>query len=190
MSTQSVPKPAAPPSPPVTGPSTKQWITAAIAVAVGLAIVALPTPQGLSRSAQLILGITAFTAVVWASQVINNGIASVLMMGLLLLAGVRVPLVLSGFGGGAFWVLLTVLFYGFAMRKTGLAERLSYYILSLFPGSYRGVLTAFFVIGFILALGIPSMTVRTAIMAPIAWALCQSLGLSPLSTGSALIIIT
>ena len=54
-----------------------------------------------------------------------------------------------------------MLFYGFAMKKTGLAERISYYILSLFPGTYGGILTAFFVIGFILALGIPSMTVRT-----------------------------
>src|SRR5580658_10330051 len=190
MSTQSVPKPAAPPSAAVVGPSAKQWIIVAIAIAVGLAIVALPTPHGLSRIAQLVLGITAFTAVVWASQVINNGLASILMMGLLLLAGVRVPLVLSGFGGGAFWVLLTVLFYGFAMKKTGLAERISYYILSLFPSTYGGILTAFFVIGFILALGIPSMTVRTAIMVPIAWALVQSTGLEKRSKGSALIILT
>ena len=190
MSTQSIPKPAAPPAPAMTGPSKMKWIIAAIAIAVGLAIVALPTPHGLSRIAQLVLGITAFTAVVWASQVINTGIASILMMGLLMLAGVKPPLVLSGFGGGAFWVLLTVLFYGFAMKKTGLAERISYYILSLFPGSYRGILTAFFVIGFVLALGIPSMTVRTAIMVPVAWALVQSLGLAKRSRGSALIILT
>jgi anion transporter len=190
MSTQSIPKPVAPPSSAMAGPTTKQWIIVAIAIAAGVAIVALPTPHGLSRIAQLVLGITAFTAVLWASQVINNGIASILMMGLLMLAGVRVPLVLSGFGGGSFWVLLTVLFYGFAMKKTGLAERISYYILSLFPGSYRGILTAFFVIGFILALGIPSMTVRTAIMVPVAWALVQSLGLGKKSRGSALIILT
>ena len=191
MSTQSIPKPAAPPSGAAYGgPSRMKWICLAIAVALGLAIAFMPTPQGLSHIAQLVLGITAFTAVLWATQVINNGIASILMMGLLLLAGVKPPLVLSGFGGGAFWVLLTVLFYGFAMKKTGLAERVSYYILSLFPGTYGGILTAFFVIGFILALGIPSMTVRTAIMVPIAWALVESLGLEKKSRGSALIILT
>jgi di/tricarboxylate transporter len=76
------------------------------------------------------------------------------------------------------------------MKKTGLAERVSYYILSLFPSTYRGILSAFFVIGFVLALGIPSMTVRTAIMVPIAWALVQSLGLEKRSRGSALIILT
>src|ERR1700722_16188698 len=190
MSTQSIPKPAPPPAIAMTGPSKKQWIVVLVAIAVGLAIVASPTPHGLTRIAQLVLGITAFTAVLWATQVINNGLASIFMMGLLMLAGVRVPLVLSGFGGGSFWTLLTVLFYGFARKKTGLAGGVSYYILSLFPGTYGGILSAFFVIGFILALGIPSMTVRTAIMVPIAWALVQSLGLGKRSRGSALIILT
>jgi di/tricarboxylate transporter len=39
-------------------------------------------------------------------------------------------------------------------------------------------------------MGIPSMTVRTSIMAPIAWALVQTLGLKPRSRGAALIMIT
>ena len=167
-----------------------KWIWLAVAVSVGIGIATLPAFEGLSRQAQLILAITAFSAILWAFQVINNGITSVLMMGLLISAGVRPPLALSGFGGPPFWVLVTVLFYGFAMKKTGLAERLSYYILSLFPGTYSGILGAFFAIGFVLALGIPSMTVRTAIMVPIAWALVQSLGLPNRSRGSALIILT
>jgi len=162
----------------------------ALALALGIAILVLPTPHGLTRPAQTILAILAFTAVLWASQVINNGIASVLMVALLIVSGVKPPLALSGFGSPPFWVLLTVLYYGFAMKKTGLAERISYYVLSLFPGTYSGILAAFFVIGFVLALGIPSMTVRTAIMTPIAWALVKSLGLPNRSRGSALIILT
>ena len=167
-----------------------KWIGLGLAIAFGLVIAVLPGFAGLSHRAQLVLAITAFSATMWAFQVINNGITSVMMMGLLVIAGIRPPLALSGFGGPPFWVLVTVLFYGFAMKKTGLAERLSYYILSLFPGSYSGILGAFFVIGFVLALGIPSMTVRTAIMVPIAWALVQSLGLPPRSHGSALIVLT
>jgi len=150
----------------------------------------MPAPAGLSRIGQSVLAITAFTAILWASQVVNNGIASILMMALLIAAGVKPPLAFSGFSAPPFWVLLTVLFYGFAMKKTGLAQRISYYILSLFPSTYWGILSAFFVIGFVLALGIPSMTVRTAIMIPIAWALVQSLGIPPRSRGSALIILT
>ena len=44
-------------------------------------------------------------------------------------------------------------------------------------------------IGFVLALGIPSMTVRTAIMVPIAFALVQAVKLPLPGRGSALIVI-
>ena len=190
---------AAPPQVAAAKPTIK-WTWLAIAIAVGLAVALIPTPQGLTRPAQLVLAIIAFTVILWAAEVMNNGVASLLMMGLLMAAGVR-PLLtvqgsgdisgaLSGFSDGAWWTLLVVVYYGFAMKKTGLAERVAYYILSLFPGTYAGILIAFFLIGFLLALGIPSMTVRTAIMAPIAWSLVQTLELAPRSRGSALIMIT
>jgi len=167
-----------------------KWIGLGIATVTGLAIFALPTPQGLARPAQSVLAIIAFTVVLWIFQVMNNGIASILMMALMLLVPVKTALVLSGFSSPPFWILLCVLFYGFAMQRTGLAQRLSYYILSLFPATYPGILLAFFAIGLTLALGIPSMTVRTAIVVPIAYALVRSLGLEPRSRGSALIVIT
>jgi anion transporter len=123
-------------------------------------------------------------------RVMNNGVASVLMMALMIPVGIRPQLAFSGFSSPQFWLLLSVLFYGFAMQRTGLAQRLSYYILSLFPGTYSGILSAFFVIGLVLALGIPSMTVRTAIMAPLAWALVGSLDIAPRTRGAAVIMLT
>jgi len=167
-----------------------KWGALLLAIAIGAAIFFMPTPQGLSRIGQTALGVTGFTIVLWAFQVMNNGVASVLMMALLIPAGVKPVLALSGFSSGSWWILLAVLFYGFAMQRTGLAARISYWILSLFPGSYSGILAAFFVIGAVLSLGIPSMTVRTAIMVPIAWALVKSLDLKPRSRGSALIMLT
>lgn len=161
-----------------------------LAIIFGLALHLLPLTHGLTAPARLILQITGFTVVLWVFQVINPGFVSILMMGLMLLAGVRPPSVFSGFSSGGFWVLVCVLFYGFAMQQTGLAQRMSYYVLALFPGTYTGIMAAFLVIGAVLALGIPSMTVRTAIMVPIAWALVKSVGLPPRSRGSALIMIT
>src|SRR5579883_3430211 len=177
-----------------------KWGWLAVAIAVGLVVALIPTPQGLSRPAQLVLAIICGTVVLWAAEVMNNGVASLLMMAMLMVVGVR-PLLtvqgsgdvsgaLSGFSDGAWWTLLVVVYYGFIMKKTGLAERISYYILSLFPGTYAGIVSAFFLIGLLLSLGIPSMTVRTAIMAPIAWSLVQTLELPPRSRGSALIMIT
>ena len=178
-------------APPATTTATRvKWLPLLLAIAIGLAIYFMPAQHGLTRAGQTALAITAFTIVLWAFGVMNNGVASVLMMALLIPAGARPALVFSGFSSGSWWVLLAVLYYGFAMQKTGLAARISYYILSLFPASYSGILAAFFVIGTVLSLGIPSMTVRTAIMVPIAWALVQSLDLKPRSKGSALIMLT
>jgi divalent anion:Na+ symporter, DASS family len=170
--------------------SNMKWIGLAVAIAVGLLILFIPTPAGLTVTGQRVLAITAFTVCLWVFQVINNGIAAILMMALLIPAGVAPPQALSGFSAGSWWILAAVLFYGCAMKNTGLAQRISYYILSLFPATYTGILAAFFLIGLVLAMGIPSMTVRTAIMVPIAWAVVQSLGIKPGSKGSALIILT
>jgi anion transporter len=170
-------------------PPAATYSKLAAAIVAGLIVWSVPS-SGLTPVAHHVLAVLAFTVVLWVTQAVNNGVASVLMVALLILVGVKPPTALSGYGSPPFWVLLTVLFYGFAMKKTGLAERVSWYILSLFPSTYGGILSAFFLIGFVLALGIPSMTVRTAIMVPIAWALVQSLGLPKHSRGSALIILT
>jgi DASS family divalent anion:Na+ symporter len=161
-----------------------------LSAVVGVAIMLAPLPSGMTADSQKVLAIAVFTILLWMLQVMNNGVTAVLMMGLMVLSGVQPGLALGVFAGSSFWILVCVLYYGCAMQKTGLAQRLSYYVLSLFPGTYTGILFAFFVIGLVLAMGIPSMTVRTAIMVPIAWALIKSLGLKPQSRGSALIMLT
>src|SRR5438034_6958069 len=140
------------PAPPIVRPNNKKWIGLILAIAIGLAILALPAPQGLTPAAQRVLAITAFTVTLWVFQVMNNGVASVLMMALMIIAGIAPPQALSGFSQGSFWILFSVLFYGCAMQRTGLAQRISFYLLSLFPGTYTGILSAFFLIGFVLAL--------------------------------------
>jgi DASS family divalent anion:Na+ symporter len=172
------------------GPSSLRLSGLLGALGAGLLIALAPQPAAISRLAQFVLAILAASVILWATRAINPAITSILMMGLMIMARIPVPRALSGFADPAFWTLLAVLFYGFAMTKTGLAERISYYILAIFPGTYMGILSAFFLIGVLLTLGIPSMTVRTAIMAPIAWALVQSLGLAPRSRGAALILLT
>ena len=163
---------------------------ALLAVLAGGFIWMAPTPQGLTPVGQAVVAILAFTVILWMFSVLDNASTALLMLALMMLAGVKPEHALGVFSGSAFWILLVVLFYGFAMESTGLAKRLSYMILSWFPPTYAGVMGAFFVIGLILSLGIPSMTVRTAILVPIAWALVQTLGLKPRSRGSALIMLS
>ena len=169
---------------------SRRAIGAACGLAAAAIILMLPgvgalEPIGVRALAIIVLGV-AF----WAADVLNAGITAIMTLGLLMIAGVPGQVALSGFAASGFWILVAVLFFGYAMDRTGLARRIAYRILLAFPPTYAGILGAFLLIGFVLTLGIPSMTVRTAILMPIAWALVQALGLQLPGRGSALIILS
>lgn len=168
----------------------RQSVGALISLLIAAAIFALPTPTGLDPAGRRALAIIALAVGFWVADVLNPAVTAVCALALLLASGVGPAVALSGFSAPAFWILVGVLFFGRAMDKTGLARRISYSILLVFRPTYGGILLSFLLIGFILALGIPSMTVRTAIMVPIAWALVQALQLPLPSRGSALIMLS
>lgn len=169
---------------------SKRALGAIAGVLAALAIAFGPSIAQLDPLGQTALAIIALAAVFWAFDVLNHGMTGVLVLGLLIIAGVPSAVALSGFATAAFWVLVCVLFFGTAMEKTGLARRISYRILLAFRPTYGGVLVAFMVIGFVLMLGIPSNTVRTAVMVPIAVALVRAVGLPLPSRGAALIVLS
>ena len=71
---------------PATAFAHKKWIGLSIAILVGAAIFFLPASSGLSPLAHRVLAIAGFTVVLWVFQVMNNGIAAILMMALMILA--------------------------------------------------------------------------------------------------------
>jgi len=169
---------------------SRRALGAACGLAAAAIILMLPgvgtlEPVGVRALAIILLGV-----VFWATDVLNAGITALMTLGLLMIAGVPGNVALAGFAASGFWILVAVLFFGYAMDRTGLARRIAYRILLAFPPTYTGILGAFLLIGFVLTLGIPSMTVRTAILMPIAWALVQALGLPLPGRGSALIILS
>lgn len=171
------------------GPNLKRTIGTIAGVLLAIVIRLQPAIGQLDATGRSALAVIALGVVFWATDVLNAGITALLVLGLLIISGVPSPVALGGYGGGAFWILVCVLFFGTAMQKTGLARRISYRILLIFRPTYGGILTAFLLIGFVLTLGIPSMTVRTAIVVPIAFALVQAVGLPLPSRGAALIVL-
>jgi anion transporter len=169
--------------------ASRQSIGALLAIVVAVVIRLQPAIGQLDSTGRSALAIMALTVILWVTDVLNAGITALLALGLLIIAGVPSSVTLSGFATGAFWILVCVLFFGTAMDKTGLARRISYRILLIFPPTYTGILIAFMLIGFVLTMGVPSMTVRTAIMVPIAFALVQAIKLPLPSRGAALIIL-
>jgi len=168
----------------------KDYVGAVLAFLAAGLFELLPTPAGLTSVGQATVSILILSVIFWIFDVLGSAVTALFMLALLILAGVKPEHALGAYAGGSFWILVGVLFYGAAMQSTGLARRVAYWILNLFPSTYKGVLGAFLLIGLVLSLAIPSMTVRTAILVPIAWALVQTLGLPHRSRGSALLMLS
>ncbi len=155
------------------------------------AIVLLKPFAGLTPQGHYIIGITLICLSMWVFKGPNTpylaGVA-ILAAGCLI---VRLPLatVVSGYTSSAIWVLIPALFFGFALIKTGLGRRIAYLVLTLFTPTYLSICASWFIIGLILSLFTPSITVRLAIVMPIAADLVEACGLVERSKGSALICL-
>lgn len=136
----------------------------------------------------MILAVILCAVIFWVFNLLPGSVTALLMMSSFLALGVRPELVFNGFTNPSFWLLVSVLFYGYVVEKTGLGRRICFFLIGKFGTSYPGILFAFLVTGALLSLGIPSMTVRTAIMAPIAWTLVKELELEERSPETATIL--
>ncbi|MBA4417601.1 MAG: tricarboxylate transporter [Syntrophus sp. (in: bacteria)] len=166
----------------------------ALLVFIGIAVViALMKPfAGLAPQGHYIGALTLVCLAMWVFKADStpylSGITILLAGGLIF----KLPLatVTSGYTSSAVWVLIPALFFGFALVKTGLGKRVAYFVLTKFEPSYLTICVSWFIIGIILSALTPSITVRLAIVMPIAMSLVEACKIHDKSKGSALICLT
>ena len=112
-----------------------------------------------------------------------------LFMASLLTFGVPAENVFSGFSGASVWLLIPALFFGFALVKTGLGKRIACFGMKSVKVTYPSLLAMWLVIGVVLSMLTPSMTVRVVIVIPIALQCAQICNLPKGSKGRSLILI-
>ena len=98
--------------------------------------------------------------------------------------------VFSGFTQSALWTLIPALFFGFVLQKTGLGRRIALAIIKLCKPTYPSMILAWLLIGVVLSILTPSITVRVAIVVPIAAHCCELFGLEKGSKGNSLLLLT
>lgn len=106
-----------------------------------------------------------------------------------LIFGLKYDVVASGFVSSAVWVLIPALYFGFVLQKTGLGKRIAYLVLKSFQPSWLSMAVSWFIIGIALSALTPSITVRIAIIIPIAISVVEACKLEPRSKGAAFITI-
>lgn len=117
-------------------------------------------------------------------------VSGLFFLGAMLVAGMPPATVFLGFSQNALWTLIPALYFGFALQKTGLGQRIAVYLLKAFPSNWGAVICAWAIIGLVLSLVTPSMTVRAAIMVSVAAQCCRLYGLPKGSTSAALLQLT
>lgn len=163
-----------------------------LTVAGGLALMLLRPAAALSASAQLLLGGVVIVLGLWIFRPFSLplSVGGFALAGFALAIGLPAEMVFSGMTQSAVWTLAGALFFGCALQKTGLGRRIALGVLRIFRPSYGALAAAWTLIGLALSALTPSITVRVAIVAPIAASCCELCGLAPRSRGSALIQLT
>jgi len=161
------------------------------AVLAVLVIVVKPFPA-LSSQAQNVLGGLLVTIGIWIFKParLTYSMGAFFLAFFALVQGLPPSVVFSGFTQSALWTLVPALFFGFVLQKTGLGKRVALGIIKLFKPTYPSILLAWVLIGVALSILTPSITVRVAIVMPIAVQCCELFALEKKSRGNSLILLT
>ena len=207
MSTTAQPAISAVPQP---AEKEKGWLASnwglLAATAALVVILLLPTPAGLPVAGHHMLAILAFAVIIWMTEAIDYAVSAiviaVLMAFLLGLApSVANPKVLLGtsaaltlaFGGFANTALVLVaaaLFLAAAMTVTGLDKRIALTILSRAGTKTSHVVIGTILVGFVIALMVPSTTARVACLVPITLGIISAFGVNKRSAFASMLMIT
>jgi solute carrier family 13 (sodium-dependent dicarboxylate transporter), member 2/3/5 len=190
--------------------SRMNWLTnnwgLLLAVAALVAVLLLPTPQGLPVAGHRMLAILAFAVIVWMTEAIDYAVSAVVIAALMafllgfapnpanpkVLMGTSAALGLafSGFANTALVLVASALFLAAAMTATGLDKRIALTILSRVGVETRHVIIGTIIVGFVIALLVPSTTARVACLVPITLGIIAAFGVNKKGAFASMLMIT
>jgi anion transporter len=183
----------------------KNWGLIA-AVAVMVAILLLPTPATLPVAGHRMLAILAFAVIIWMTEALDYAVSAVVIATLIaflvglapnpanpkVLMGTSAALTLAfgGFANTALALVASALFIAAAMTLTGLDKRIALVILSRVGTETRHVIAGSMLVGFVVALLVPSTTARVSCLVPIMLGIIAAFGVSRKSAFAGTLMIT
>ncbi|WP_114393360.1 SLC13 family permease [Oleisolibacter albus] len=173
---------------------------------VFICIMLMPTPVGLSTAGQAALGVLAMVVIIWISECVSPAASAIILVGVaaLGLIGTMMPdgkapltsaqslnLMLGGFSSSAAILVAMALFLAVALKHTGLDKRIALIIMNAVGVSPPRLLFGAMLVGFVLALFVPSATARVGAVIPIMVGIVAALEM-PINSrlGAALMIVT
>jgi sodium-dependent dicarboxylate transporter 2/3/5 len=159
-----------------------------------LAVILLPTPEGLTVAGHRMIGILLFSVIVWMTDAVSYPVSAAVIMALMaFLLGISpdvanpkvvmgtskaLGIALGGFANTAFALVGGALFIAAAMMKTGLDKRIALVVLSKIGAKTNRVLAGVIFVGFILSFFVPSTTARVSCLVPIVMGIIMAFGVN------------
>lgn len=149
-----------------------------LAIAALLLIAYLPAEsEAMTRAAWQYLGCFVFMLVLIISRAVPDWAAVLCTMAVLVALRVAsVAEVTSQFASSTVWLCIGVFIMSIGINNSGFMKRLALWVLSKFPGTYAGQVTAMLLSGVIMSPIIPSSTAKTSMMAPFVVQVCEASG--------------
>ena len=155
----------------------KKGLKIAIPVLIGVVIAFIQPPDGLTQQAMIYMGIFECVVAWLMLGAVPDWAAFLACISAYVVFNVaKFGVVFAPFADSTVWLLIGAFGMTCALIKTGLVKRLAFGILSLFPESYKGQLTAFYVAGFAITPWIPAKIGKGVMVTPIAAAATKALG--------------
>jgi len=146
-----------------------------LSVLVGVAMFVLPAPAALPLAGWRTLALFIPIVIVWATEAIPVGVATLLFLSLVVafhLVGPEVAF--RGYVNNLPWLVVGGFAIGLAMEQTGLSKRMAYFLMSHLRGFWGVAIGAY--IANLCMIGVGSVAARAAIMAPPLRGILESIG--------------
>lgn len=139
-----------------------------LAILLAYIVWLLPTPPELSFAGKQALVLFTAIFILYLTEAIPLPIASLAVVPLaVLMKAVTLNVALQGFASSSVYLLVGAFVLATAMVNTGLAERITYWILSKIGCTATRITLGVMVANIFLAFLVPSSTARTAILLPV-----------------------
>lgn len=134
--------------------------------------------------AMRILGITILAIFWWIANVIPDWLTTIAMMLLwILIGGIPFQVAFGSFSSTSVWIVSGAICFAAAIGKTGLFNRISWFLLKIFPPTFTGQVLALLLVGAVCSPMIPSTTAKVVLGATIATGLSAAMGYGAESPG-------
>ncbi len=186
--------------------SARRYWGLLLAIAILVAILALPPLEGLPIAGQRMLAVFGFAVAVWVTDALDYPVGAALITGLIaVLLGVSPDLAkpealigttqgltnaISGFSNPALMLVAAAMFLAAAMTITGLDRRIALVLLSKAGARVSRIMMASILVTTVLAFLVPSATARAAAIVPIMSGVVLCFGVEKQSRLAGLLMIT